>query len=54
MPRKEGRPKVRTTITIDPVILDWVHANIGEGKRFGSVSHAFGSGIRCLMDGKAR
>ena len=41
--------KVKISITVSPNVLNWVQERIGGGLPFGSLSHAFESGIVALM-----
>lgn len=43
--RKSSKAKVRIAVTIDRDLEDWVKANVGDGRRFGSVSHAVGTAL---------
>lgn len=51
-----GRPiagrdnKVQITTRLDPDLLEWTRANVGPGKRFGSVTHAIESGLLKLKE----
>ena len=42
------RPKVRTTITVDQDLFDWLQEQVGPGQRFHNLSHGFESGVQCL------
>jgi hypothetical protein len=53
MPRSKTA-KVRVSVTVDPKLLSWVHARVGPGKPFGTVSHAFESGIVRLTEAELR
>ncbi len=46
---KAKTSKSRVSVTVDPKLLAWVKARVGPGKPFGTVSHAFESGIVRLM-----
>lgn len=55
-PRRRGQEekKVKVSITVSPRLLAWIDSRMGPGKAFGSISHAFESGIVNMMDVRDR
>lgn len=49
-PARPNRDRVRTTITLDPRLHDYIRQQIGAGKRFYNLSHAFDTLILEFMD----
>jgi len=49
MSKRSSKAKTRIAITVDPSLVAWVEERVGAGKPFGSVSHAFESGIVALQ-----
>ncbi len=50
--RKQSSKKVRIAVTISEDLRDWIQANLGANKAFGSVSHAVETALVRLRDGK--
>lgn len=48
--RKPYTRKERVGITPDPQLMAWILERMGPGKRFANLTHAFESGIVCLME----
>lgn len=43
------RPKIQSTIRIDPELWSWLNENIGHGKKFYNLSHAIEESIVCAQ-----
>lgn len=45
-----SRRKVKTGVSLDPALYEWVHARAGPGRQFSSVTHALECGIVALQE----
>jgi len=48
-PKKTSRHKVKTSITLEPELFDWIQLKI-ESKEFANITHAVEKGILLLKD----
>ena len=48
-PKKTSRHKIKTSITLEPELFDWIQSKI-ESKEFANITHAVEKGILLLKD----
>jgi len=48
-PKKTSRHKIKTSITLEPELFDWIQLKI-ESKEFANITHAVEKGILLLKD----
>jgi hypothetical protein len=53
VPKVKTKKKVKTTVSLDPDLLEWARANAGPGKRFYNLTHAVELGLQTLRERKS-